>query len=82
MAPNLVNVLFFSTETSSVWVFPDGKIGSLIQCSIACLALNEIVILKVAGSYCLKCARFVQGQIKVLLCMPACDFVISWLHLC
>lgn len=53
-----------------------------IQCSIACLALNEIVVLKVAGSYCLKCARFVQGQIKVLLCMPACDFVISWLHLC
>lgn len=48
-----------------------------IQCSVAYFALNEMVMLKVAGSYCLKCARFVQCQIKVLLCMPACNFLLA-----
>lgn len=38
------------------------------EIQFACLSLNGVVILKVAGSYNLKHARFVQRQIKIL-CM-------------
>lgn len=48
---------------------------------VACLSQNRMVMLNVAGS-CLKRARFVQCQVEVLFSMVACNFIISWLHLC
>jgi len=35
------------------------------KCSFACLYLNGMVVLKVAGNYCLKYAKFIQCQIKL-----------------
>lgn len=77
-------LLFFFTKTCSVCVSTDYKVGILRvkgEIQFACLSLNGVVILKVAGSYNLKHARFVQRQIKIL-CMATCNFSVRWLYLC